>query len=118
MFCTKLNYTRGSQGSEIEGRAQLDEGNEEEEATAEKGEQQQRGSKKKEERERGITNLSGKRRKKMRRFKCRQLPWAATGKLQLQLQPQHSNNNLFKRRRQQQQQQQQQFYGICCLAFC
>lgn len=35
MFCTKLNYTRGSQGSEIEGRAQLDEGNEEEEATAE-----------------------------------------------------------------------------------
>lgn len=41
MFCTKLNYTRGSQGSEIEGRAQLDEGNEEEEATAEKGEQKQ-----------------------------------------------------------------------------
>lgn len=115
MFCTKLNYTRGSQGSEIEGRAQLDEGNEEEEATAEKGEQKQGGSKKEEERERGITNLSGKRKKKMRRFKCRQLPWAATGKLQLQLQPQHSNNNLFKRRR---QQQQQQFYGICCLAFC
>lgn len=39
MFCTKLNYTRGSQGSEIEGRAQLDEGNGQEEAAAEAGEE-------------------------------------------------------------------------------
>lgn len=117
MFCTKLNYTRGSQGSEIEGRAQLDEGNEEEEATAEEGGEAAGG--KQEEGGAGKRNhkLEWQKEEKMRRFKCRQLPWAATGKLQLQLQPQHSNNNLFKRRRQQQQ-QQQQFYGICCLAFC
>lgn len=43
MFCTKLNYTRGSQGSEIEGRAQLDEGNGQEEAAAEAGGEEEGG---------------------------------------------------------------------------